>query len=109
MKFFVDAQLPPALARWLAEEGHDAKHVADLGMKEASDRHIWCYAKDTGAVLITKDEDFLTIRTLDPTGPAIVWLRIGNTTRRALLERMAIALPAILAALAAGEPVVEVI
>jgi predicted nuclease of predicted toxin-antitoxin system len=32
MRFLVDAQLPPALARWLAEKGHDARHVADVGL-----------------------------------------------------------------------------
>jgi predicted nuclease of predicted toxin-antitoxin system len=30
MRFLVDAQLPPALANWLAAQGHDAAHVADL-------------------------------------------------------------------------------
>ena len=38
MRFLVDAQLAPALARWLAGRGHTAKHVADLGMAGASDR-----------------------------------------------------------------------
>ena len=37
MRFIVDAQLPPALARVLAAHGHDSKHVADIGMKEAED------------------------------------------------------------------------
>jgi len=31
MKFIVDAQLPPALARWLCEQGHQAEHVQDVG------------------------------------------------------------------------------
>jgi predicted nuclease of predicted toxin-antitoxin system len=32
MRFLVDAQLPPALARHLVAAGHEAQHVADLGM-----------------------------------------------------------------------------
>ena len=40
MRFLVDAQLPPALARWLAGRGHTAEHVADLMMAGASDRMI---------------------------------------------------------------------
>lgn len=32
MRFLVDAQLPPALARWLAAQGHEAEHVGDIGM-----------------------------------------------------------------------------
>lgn len=35
MRFLVDAQLPPALARWIAAQGHEARHVADLGMAGA--------------------------------------------------------------------------
>ena len=37
MKFIVDAQLPPALARWLREQGHQAEHVAEAGLREAED------------------------------------------------------------------------
>ncbi len=41
MRFLVDAQLPPALARWLTERGHHAQHVADIGMMAATDHQIW--------------------------------------------------------------------
>ena len=30
MRFLVDAQLPPALARWLAAQGHETAHIGDL-------------------------------------------------------------------------------
>lgn len=30
MKFLIDANLPVRLARWLENQGHDAKHVAAL-------------------------------------------------------------------------------
>ncbi len=30
MKFLVDAQLPPALARWLAEAGFEAQAVREI-------------------------------------------------------------------------------
>lgn len=40
MRFLVDAQLPPALARWLVERSHEAEHVFDLGMIKASDPKI---------------------------------------------------------------------
>ena len=54
MRFLVDAQLPPALARWLVGKGHEAEHLADCGLAEASDRPIWRYALDAGAVILTK-------------------------------------------------------
>jgi predicted nuclease of predicted toxin-antitoxin system len=58
MRFLVDAQLPPALARWLAVDGHTAEHVADRNMEAASDPAIWDCALREAAVVITKDEDF---------------------------------------------------
>lgn len=33
MRFIVDAQLPPALARMLAEHGHEVQHVVDLNFQ----------------------------------------------------------------------------
>jgi predicted nuclease of predicted toxin-antitoxin system len=56
MRFLVDAQLPPALARWLAERGHDAEHVFDQRLAAADGRVIWDYAVATDAVIVTKDE-----------------------------------------------------
>lgn len=34
MRFLIDAQLPVALARWLAAGGHEAAHVGDLGRRD---------------------------------------------------------------------------
>ncbi|MGD8643444.1 MAG: DUF5615 family PIN-like protein [Chromatiales bacterium] len=108
MRFLVDAQLPPAVARWLTEEGHDAQHVFDLGLHRATDRAIWAKARELTAAIITKDEDFVTLVTLDPAGSPVVWLRAGNTTTQALLEWLAPLLPRIIDALDAGETVVEI-
>lgn len=58
MKFLVDAQLPPALAGWRNEAGHEAGHVEDVGLREAEDGAIWTHALKTGTIIVTKDEDF---------------------------------------------------
>jgi predicted nuclease of predicted toxin-antitoxin system len=107
VRFFVDAQLPPALARRLEALGHKAEHVADRGMTSASDDAIRDYAASVGAVIVTKDEDF-AVRRLLVGGPAVVWLRIGNTRRVALLSRVEGDLPAVVAALERGETLVEI-
>ena len=65
MRFPVDAQLPPALAR-----GHVAEHVADRGLASTSDDVIRDYASGVGAVIVTKDEDF-AVRRLLTDGPAV--------------------------------------
>ncbi|MBU2758926.1 DUF5615 family PIN-like protein [Acidithiobacillus sulfurivorans] len=45
MQFLVDAQLPPALARWISAQGYSASHVADIGMSSALDLEIVIYRK----------------------------------------------------------------
>jgi predicted nuclease of predicted toxin-antitoxin system len=108
MRFLVDAQLPPALARHLVDLGDHAEHVAELGLERASDSEIRKCAADLSAIIITKDEDFVVQRAFQGAGPVIIWMRIGNTTKRELLARVARAWPAIVAALERGETVIEV-
>jgi predicted nuclease of predicted toxin-antitoxin system len=80
MRFIVDNQLPPALARWLIERGHEAKHVYSEGLGEADDTHIWSIALQQTAIVVTKDADFAERRATAGSGPTILWLRVGNTT-----------------------------
>ena len=108
MRFLVDAQLPPALARWLGGRGHDATHVIDIGLERAADGMLWEHALRVEAALITKDEDFALRKVLTQPGPAVVWVRCGNTTRRELLVLFDRVLPDALAALERGEQLVEV-
>jgi predicted nuclease of predicted toxin-antitoxin system len=106
--FLINAQLPPALARALVEAGHSAEHVGDVGLLGANDEAIWQYAHATGAAIITKDEDFIARQRRGPENVRIVWIRVGNTTRRALLRRFLPLLPQVLASLAAGETLIEI-
>lgn len=109
MRFLIDAQLPPALARWLVAAGHEAEHVADRGMQAASDNAIWDLALRENAAIVTKDEDFAQRHVLTGTGPAVVWIRLRNTRRSVLLEWFELALPQIVSALARGETLIEVV
>jgi len=108
MKFLVDAQLPPALARRLEELGHQAAHVVDLGLAEAADHVVWSHAANSGAILISKDQDFALMRVWDPGGPPLIWIRIGNTTRRVLIAKFDSVYPSLVAALESGEMLIEV-
>jgi len=108
MRFLVDAQLPPALARFFEARGHEAKAAREVGLRQAEDPAVWTFALAGAWIVVTKDEDFAIRISVVPTGPAIVWLRIGNTSKQALLGWFAPLLPRIESALAAGERIVEV-
>jgi predicted nuclease of predicted toxin-antitoxin system len=106
LRFLVDAQLPPALARHIESRGHHAEHVADLGLDKATDVRIRAKAAESGAVIVTKDEDFAVHHILHQ-GPSVVWIRIGNTRRAELLRRFDAELPKIIAALERGDTLIE--
>jgi predicted nuclease of predicted toxin-antitoxin system len=108
MRFLIDDQLPPALARFIAAQGYDAYHVSDVGLTGADDRLIWEYATAQELVIVSKDEDFVFLRTLNREGPCVVWLRVGNARKLALIERIKTALPEIVQRLAEGERLIEV-
>jgi predicted nuclease of predicted toxin-antitoxin system len=108
MRFLVDEQLPPVLARWLSDGGHPAEHVADVLLGSAPDPAIWDYALSVSAAIVTKDEDFAERRTRSTLGPVVVWVRLPNTRKRDLLNWFASVMPDILMALERGETLVEV-
>ena len=108
MKFLVDAQLPPAVARWLRDAGHDAQAVREVGLRDAEDGDIWQHALATGAAIITKDEDFAIRAQQTDISPVIVWLRIGNTSNHALQLWFLPQLPQIFTWIEQGVRVLEI-
>jgi predicted nuclease of predicted toxin-antitoxin system len=108
VRFLVDNQLPSALANWLRERGHGAEHVLAAGLAQGKDTPVWRLAQAQGAVLITKDEDFAEWVRRGRPGPQVVWLRIGNSTKRQLFTWLEPVLPTILRQLEQGERLVEV-
>jgi predicted nuclease of predicted toxin-antitoxin system len=77
-----------------------------IGLGDASDRAIWRQA--LADALITKDVDFVQFARSDAAGVAVIWIRIGNVTNAALWRVLEPALPEIIAALRAGERIVEI-
>lgn len=78
----MDENLSPGLARLLAEAGHDAVHVRDVGLAAAADTAILEAATVDDRVIISADTDFgvlLANRRLSK--PSILLLR-RQTGRR---------------------------
>jgi len=78
-------------------------------MDASKDGEIWAVAKDDGWIIITKDDDFVQLATVDPGGAPVVWLRVGNCRRQFLLDWFSRLFPAIVDELTNGEQIVEVI
>lgn len=106
MKFLIDAQFPQALAEWLRGKGHEAVSPKDIGLREANDATIWSHATATGAIIVTKDEDFASLAATRA-GPAVLWVRTGNLVTRLLLSHLEAVWPQTEAYLRDGARVVE--
>lgn len=108
MRFLVDAQLPPTLARWLGEQGLSATPVREVGLRDADDGSILNFATTGGWTLITKDEDFAMRSAIDPAAPPVVWVRLGNCTNKSLFALLQPHIDEIRRRLESGEKLVEV-
>ena len=107
MNFLIDAQLPPALARWIGSQGHQATHVFEVGLQAAEDEPIWEHARKMEAVIVSKDEDFLDRWLLSDKPVPLVWIRKGNCSNRALLAWLEPLWPDAMRRLEQGEQLIE--
>jgi predicted nuclease of predicted toxin-antitoxin system len=108
LRVWVDAQLPPSMAEWLAAEpGVEAQHTFAIGFLGASDQQIWDAARTERAVIVSKDADFVDLVQRHGAPPQVVWVTTGNTTNAALRELIRVAWPYAVTLLRAGEPLVE--
>lgn len=79
MRFLVDANLSPRVAAALNAAGHDAVHVAELGLGNASDRAILEAAIGHDRVIVSSDTDFgALLARYERTKPSFVLLRHVN-------------------------------
>ncbi|TAN46413.1 MAG: hypothetical protein EPN21_20545 [Methylococcaceae bacterium] len=109
MKFWVDAQLPPMLARWLSTEyAVEALSLRDLGLRDASDVEIFQAARRVQAVVISKDSDFVELVSRHGPPPQLLWVTCGNVTNRRLQAVFGKTFPDALTLLASGQAIIEV-
>lgn len=109
MKFWVDAQLPPALASWLSENcGVEAYALRDLGLRDAADDEIFRAAREADIAIISKDSDFVDLVSRHGSPPQLLWVTCGNVTNRRLHAVFDRTFAMALAALRAGEAIVEI-
>ncbi|MGK7899932.1 MAG: DUF5615 family PIN-like protein [Hormoscilla sp.] len=109
MIIWVDAQLSPAIATWMTNTfGVTAVGLRDVGLRDAEDIEIFEAAKAQGAIIMTKDRDFVDL--VDRLGPPpqIIWLTSGNTSNYRLCSILSATLQEALELLRSGEALVEI-
>jgi len=56
-RFLVDENLPARLVDALHNEGYEAEHAYEVGLRTRPDADVFAYARAAGATLITQDHD----------------------------------------------------
>ena len=76
MNFLIDENLAPRLASELVGAGHDAVHVAELGLRSSPDQVILKVAFVQKRILISRDTDFGLLIERDTSGsPSLILIR----------------------------------
>jgi predicted nuclease of predicted toxin-antitoxin system len=82
VKLLLDANLSPEVGRRLEEAGHDAIHVADIGLLTAADPEILQSAAKEERTLLTADSDFGALLALGSlASPSVLLLRSADHLR----------------------------
>lgn len=106
---WLDAQLPPQFASWLAETFQvEAKALREIGLRDAADREIFQAARSANAVIVSKDSDFVELVLRLGTPPQLIWITCGNVTNRHLKTIFTKLFPDVARLLREGEPIVEI-
>ena len=109
MKFWIDAQLPPALATWLSRRfAVDAVSLRDLGLRDAADIDIFRSAQQHQLVLISKDCDFVDLVSRYGPPPQLIWVTCGNVTNARLQDVFSKTFAEATASLSSGQAIVEI-
>jgi predicted nuclease of predicted toxin-antitoxin system len=86
LKLLVDENLPPRLARDIADLFPESIHVSLIGLGSTPDGTLWDYAKAYGFALLTKDKDFANLSLVRGAPPKVILLLIGNCSATELVR-----------------------
>jgi predicted nuclease of predicted toxin-antitoxin system len=87
MKILLDANISWKSAKQLAPIFGECAHVDNIGLNvPAEDIDIWNYAHDNGYIILSKDNDFVDILERNDFPPKVIYLKIGNSSNKELIE-----------------------
>lgn len=109
MILWLDAQLSPRTARWIGTHFPvTAVPLRDLGLRDAGDEEVFAAARSAGAIVLTKDSDFVRLLEQQGSPPKVLWLTCGNTADAVLQQILSKHLTGALDLLTGGEDLVEI-
>lgn len=92
MRFLLDENVSYRVCPHLKTAGHDAVHVAEVGLTSADDRVILGWARQQDRVLVSCDHDFVQLLFASgDTGPSVILARDVDALPSAALASLLLA------------------
>lgn len=86
MKLLLDENLSRRIVPFLQTDFPDSSQVLLLGLESVSDLEVWQYAQTHGFVIVSRDSDFQERSLITGHPPQVVWLKIPNRSKTAVLN-----------------------
>jgi predicted nuclease of predicted toxin-antitoxin system len=86
MTLLFDQNISYRVCKGLNKLHPKAAHVADVGLKNASDIEIWKYASQNSCCIVTFDSDFGNLATLYGSPQKVIWFRTGNKSTSDIIK-----------------------
>jgi predicted nuclease of predicted toxin-antitoxin system len=88
MKLLLDENLSRRIVPFIQDRYPGSTQVVLLGLEQANDKTIRQYAIDQDYVIVTQDADFYELSLIYGQPPKIVWLKVGNQTKAAMIKTL---------------------
>ena len=83
----LDVHISPGLALWITSNFQlECYSASYLKLQKATDNEIFSIARTKNAIVITKDDDFVSRLLRNGSPPKVIWLTCGNTSNNRLKE-----------------------
>ena len=88
MKLLLDENISRRIVSALAPAFPGSSHVVIEGLSSAADAVVWAHARSGNFVMVSKDDDFIALSSLDPDPPRLIKLSLGNCSNNHVLEAL---------------------
>ena len=82
MKLLLDQNISYRIVNKIQDILPGSGQVRELGLENSKDSQIWKFALENGYAIVTFDSDFYDLGLLKGASPKVIWLRLGNTSKR---------------------------
>jgi predicted nuclease of predicted toxin-antitoxin system len=88
MKLLFDENISYRIVKKSLEIFSNSLHVTSIKPKLRDDLAIFYYAREQDYLIVTFDEDFRELQSLNGFPPKIIWFRTGNTSTEVVLNKL---------------------